>query len=106
MYKWGVNYHLPLMYPDAGFGSILYLLRIRANLFFDDTHAKDFYKNGNIFNADFRSAGTEINFDTKLWNQANVSLGLRYSYLLDPDLFGHNGHNRWEIILPVNIFNK
>ncbi len=106
MYKWGINYHLPLIYPDAGFGNIFYLLRTRANLFYDDTHVKDFYKNGNAFVADFRSAGTEINFDTKWWNQVNVSFGFRYSYLLDPDQFGKNGRNRWEIILPVNIFKK
>ena len=106
MYKWGINYHLPLVYSDAGFGNIFYLLRVRANLFYDDTHVKDFYRNGNVFLTDFRSAGTEINFDTKWWNQVNVSFGVRYSYLLDPDIFGKGGSNRWEIILPVNIFNK
>ncbi len=106
MFKWGINYHLPLLYPDAGFGEIIYLLRIRANLFYDETHANDFYANGNSFKAQFRSAGTEINFDTKWWNEANVSIGLRYSYLFDADLFGGRGRNRWEIILPVNIFNQ
>ncbi len=106
MYKWGINYHFPLAYPDAGFGNIFYLLRVRANLFYDDTYIKDFYRNGNSFNADFRSAGAEINFDTKWWNQANVSAGFRYSYLFDKDLFGAAGKSRWEIILPVNIFNQ
>lgn len=106
MYKWGINYHLPLAYPDAGFGNIFYLLRVRANLFYDDTYINDFYRNGTSFNPDFRSAGAEINFDTKWWNQANVSIGFRYSYLLDRDLFGATGNSRWEIILPVNIFNQ
>ncbi|MEO9021475.1 MAG: hypothetical protein ABI237_01895 [Ginsengibacter sp.] len=105
MYKWGINYHLPLAYPDAGFGNILYLLRVRANLFYDDTHVKDFYPNKNIFSANFRSTGTEINFDTKWWNEVNVSFGIRYSRLLDKDLYGGKGYNRWEIILPVNILN-
>lgn len=106
MYKWGVNYHLPIFHPDAGFADIVYLLRVRANLFYDDTRANDFYSNGSSFKPRFRSAGTEINFDTKWWNQQSVSFGFRYSYLLDPDLFGGTGRNRWEIILPVNIFNK
>ncbi len=106
MYKWGINYHFPLAYPDAGFGNIFYLLRVRANLFYDATYINDFYRNGNSFRADFRSAGAEINFDTKWWNQANVSIGFRYSYLLDQDLFGNSGSSRWEIILPVNIFNQ
>lgn len=105
MYKWGINYHLPLLYPDAGVGDIVYLLRVRANLFYDDTHVKDFYRNGNIFLADFRSTGTEINFDTKWWNEVRVSFGIRYSYLLDDDLFGGANKNRWEFILPVNIFD-
>lgn len=106
MYKWGVNYQLPLFYPDAGFGNIVYLLRVRANLFYDDTRANDFYTNGNKFAASFRSTGAEIYFDTKWWNEANISIGVRYSYLLDNDIFGSSGRNRWEIILPVNIFNQ
>ena len=104
MYKWGANYHLPLLYPDAGIGSILYLLRVRGNLFYDDTQVKDFKIGGGAFNAMFRSIGTEINFDTKWWNQANISFGFRYSYLLDKDIFGGTGKNRWEIVLPLNIF--
>ena len=106
MYKWGVNYSLPLVYPDAGFGNIVYLLRVRANLFYDNTHANDFYSNGNKFSAHFRSMGAEMYFDTKWWNEAAITIGLRYSRLLDDDLFGGSGRNRFEIILPVNIFNQ
>jgi hypothetical protein len=106
MYKWGINYHLPLALPDWGFANILYLLRIRANLFYDDTEAKDFYSNKIPYNASFRSTGTEIYFDTKWWNQVNVSFGIRYSRLLNKDLYGGTGYNRWEIILPVNILNQ
>jgi hypothetical protein len=106
MYKWGINYNLPLALPDVGFGDVIYLLRIRANLFYDDTKVNDFYSNHTPFSATFRSAGTEISFDTKWWNQVNVSFGVRYSRLLDRDLYGGNGYNRWEIILPVNILNK
>jgi hypothetical protein len=106
MYHWGVNYSLPLAYPDAGFGNIIYLLRVRSNLFYDFTHAHDFYNNGNSFNAYFRSVGIEMYFDTKWWNEASVTFGIRYSRLLDADLFGGTGRNRWEIILPVNIFNQ
>lgn len=105
MFKWGFNYHFPIALPDWGFANILYLLRVRANLFYDDTHVKDFYTNRKIFLADFRSTGTEINFDTKWWNEVNVSFGFRYSRLLDKDLYGGKGSNRWEIIMPVNILN-
>ena len=106
MYKWGINYYFPIAYPDAGFANILYLLRVRANLFFDDAHVKDFSADRNIFSADFRSTGTEILFDTKWWNQVDISFGIRYSRLLDKDLYGGKGNNRWEIILPVNILDQ
>ncbi|MEJ7821071.1 MAG: hypothetical protein WKF85_02050 [Chitinophagaceae bacterium] len=106
MKKWGVNYHLPLLYPDAGFGNIAYLLRLRANMFYDHTHVKDFLNNGRPFNKNFRSTGMELFFDTKWWNQASVTFGIRYAYLLDADLFGATGKNRWEFILPVNLFDQ
>jgi hypothetical protein len=106
MTKWGANYHLPLLYPDAGFANIVYLLRLRANMFYDHTHVNDFFANGTKFSADFRSTGGELYFDTKWWNEANVTFGIRYSYLLDKDLFGATGKNRWELILPVNLFNQ
>lgn len=106
MYKWGINYNLPLIYPDAGFANIFYLLRVRANLFYDDTHVKDFFSNRNVYVADFRSTGTEITFDSRWWNEVNISFGIRYSRLLDKDLYGGKGSNRWEIILPVNILNQ
>jgi hypothetical protein len=106
MYKWGIDYSLPLLYPDAGFANIFYLSRVRAQLFYDNTHANDFYDNGNQFEAKFRSAGAEVYFDTKWWNEASVALGFRYSRLFDDDVFGGSGRNRWEIILPLNIFNQ
>ena len=106
MYKWGLDYQLPLWYPDAGFGNILYLMRARADLFYDYTRVNDFYTNRSSFSANFRSAGAEIYFDTKWWNEASISIGIRYSHLFDRDLFGGTRSNRWEIVLPANIFNQ
>ncbi|SHM23697.1 hypothetical protein SAMN05216524_1011246 [Mucilaginibacter sp. OK098] len=104
MNKLGVNYHFPIAYPDAGFANTFYLLRIRGNAFYDYTRATDFFTNGTQFKGTFRSTGAEIYFDTKFFNQASISFGFRYSYLVDPDLFGGNGHNRLELIVPVTIF--
>jgi len=107
MIKWGATYHVPLLYPDAGIGNILYITRLRGALFYDYTHVKDFYSNGAPFRARFRSAGSEVYFDTKWWNQIPLTFGIRYSRLLDTDIFGTStGKNRWELILPVNIFNQ
>ncbi|RFZ84857.1 hypothetical protein DYU05_04415 [Mucilaginibacter terrenus] len=106
MNKFSASYHFPIAYPDAGFGNLYYLLRLRGYLFYDHTHATDgsFLLNGKPFNTNFRSAGAALFFDGKVFNQGAVSFGIRYSYLLDPDLFGGNGRNRIELVLPVSIF--
>jgi hypothetical protein len=104
MNKAGVNYHFPIAYPDAGVANTFYLLRLRGNVFYDYTHATDFYSDGSQFKGTFRSTGAELYFDAKLFNQAAISFGFRYSYLIDNDIFGGAGHNRFEIIVPVTIF--
>ena len=105
MYSLGGNYHFPIVYPDWGFANMLYFLRLRANVFYDYTQVKDYYPNGAPFNGLYRSFGTEIYLDTKWWNQLQISFGIRYSRLIDPD-FGGRGPNQWELILPVNILSQ
>jgi len=106
LYKWGANYHLPLAYPDWGFANIVYFQRIRANAFYDYTIGKVAYTNGARLNTSFRSTGAEIFFDTKWWNELPVNFGFRYSHLLDRDLYGGPGSERFEFILPVNLFQR
>ena len=101
MWKYGVNYHLPLFYPDAGFAQIVYLLRVRANAFFDHTIARSL-RTGRTFW--FRSAGAELTFDTRWFNQQPLSIGLRYSRLLDRPFVAADPVNAWEIILPMNLW--
>ena len=100
----GVNYHFPMVYPDAGIANAIFFQRIRGNVFFDYTRANDFYGDGTTFKADFRSTGLEVYFDTKWFNQDAISFGVRYDRLLDPDLFGGYGRNRFELIVPITIF--
>ncbi|MGI4752016.1 MAG: TolB family protein [Janthinobacterium lividum] len=104
MDKLAANYHFPVAYPDAGLASFIYLLRIRANVFYDYTKASDVYTNGQPFKANFRSAGTEIYFDTSLWNELPFTFGFRYTRLQDNDLFGGYGPNRFELIVPLSFF--
>jgi len=106
MNKFAVSYHFPIAYPDAGFGNLLYIMRLRGNFFYDQTHATaaNFFTDGSALKANFRTAGAALFFDTKWFNQASISFGVRYSYLLDRDIFGGNGHNRVELVLPVAIF--
>ncbi|WP_345951506.1 hypothetical protein ABDD95_08730 [Mucilaginibacter sp. PAMB04274] len=104
LYKAGVNYHFPIAYPDAGVANLVYLMRLRGNLFYDYAHGKDFYRSGAAFKADFRSAGAELYFDTQWFNESSITFGVRYTYLLDNDIFGGKGRNRFTLILPLSIF--
>jgi hypothetical protein len=102
MYKWGVNYHFPLCYPDGGIPGLVYFQRIRANVFYDYNNATA-RVNNILTDIKGRSTGTEIYFDTKIWNSLPVTIGVRYSRLLDADLLNPGVKNRWEIILPVGL---
>ncbi|MEB0263139.1 MULTISPECIES: hypothetical protein [unclassified Mucilaginibacter] len=106
MSKFAASYHFPIAYPDGGFANLLYLMRVRGNVFYEQTHAKalNFYTNGAPFRQDFRSVGGAVFFDTKWFNQGAISFGIRYSRLLDNDFFGGSGRNRVELVLPVSIF--
>lgn len=106
MYKAGINYHFPLAFPDVGFANIMYLLRLRLNVFYDHTFIQGFDANKNRYHRNFRSLGSELSFDTKWWNQVPISFGIRYAHLLDNDIFNKGKPNRWEIILPVNLLNN
>lgn len=102
MYKLGVNYQLPVLYPDWGFANLLYFQRIRANAFYDYTNAKARVNNvlSEVINS---STGAEVYFDTKIWNAFPISFGVRFSHLLNRDLLNPTVKNRWEIILPIGL---
>ena len=102
MYKLGANYHFPLLYPDWGFGNIIFFQRIRANVFYDHTiaHAR---VNRILTDIKNRSAGAEIYFDTKVWNALPASFGVRFSHLLDRDLRNPGVKNLWEFIVPIGL---
>ncbi|MBO9573550.1 MAG: hypothetical protein J7497_15285, partial [Chitinophagaceae bacterium] len=102
MWRMGVNYHLPLVYPDWGFGDIFYLLRIRGNAFYDYSRIISL-RSGNHY--ELRSTGVEIYFDSKWWNQLPISFGIRYSRLLDGELVGLSP-NQWQFVLPLTLLSR
>jgi hypothetical protein len=106
MYKVGANYHFPLLYPDWGFGNLVYVQRVRANAYYDFSRIKEFNRSNQLLTFDFRSAGAELFFDTKWWNELPLSFGVRYSRLLDTDIFGNRGNNWFEFVLPVNLLQR
>ena len=101
MWKAGFNYHFTLAYPDFGFLQMAYLLRVRGNLFYDHTWVKSL-RQQRIWA--LRSMGTEIYLDTKWWNQLPVSVGFRYSRLMDTEMYAQKpSANRWEFIMPIGL---
>ena len=103
MWRLSANYHLPLLYPDWGFGNILYLQRIRGNIFYDFTKV---YSRDKKTTRDQRSVGGEIFIDTKWWNQYPLTFGFRISRLLDQDQFDGFKGTVFEFIVPVNIIPR
>ncbi|PZR26703.1 MAG: hypothetical protein DI535_13565 [Citrobacter freundii] len=104
MWRTSFNYHFPLFYPDWGFANILYLKRIRANGFYDFMKV---YSPDKTRTANQSSAGGEVYFDTRWWNQYELTFGFRVSHLLDRDFFtGRTGANVFEFIMPVSIFPR
>lgn len=104
MWRGSVNYHLPLFYPDWGFAQILYIQRIRANIFYDQSMVKSL-RTGRILKV--RSVGTEMYFDTKIWNQQSLTFGIRYSRLLDGNVYVQQPNpNQWQIILPLDVITR
>ena len=103
MWRLSANYHLPVIYPDWGFGNILYLQRVRLNAFYDFSKV---YSKDKTQSRDQRSAGGELFVDTRWWNQYPLSFGFRVSYLMDPDQFDGRKGARVELVLPVNILPR
>lgn len=103
MWRLSANYHFPLLYPDWGFGNIVYIQRIRGNAFYDFTKV---YSKNKALTRDQRSVGGEIFFDTKWWNQYPVTFGIRVSHLLDPDQFDGWQGTLFEFVLPVSIIPR
>ncbi len=109
MWRVSGNYHFPIAYPDFGIASIVYLQRLRANLFYDYTKVySGYFSRKPAASKPFRSVGTEIFFDTKWWNQLPVSFGFRVSHLLDDGLTpGDKKGSTWvEFIVPVGLLEN
>jgi hypothetical protein len=105
MWRLTGNYHMPLLYPDWGFGNIVYFRRVRSNLFYDYTRV---YSRNKLNSREQRSVGGEIYFDTRWWNSLPVSFGFRLSHLFDNDFSGSRpkGSNIFEFVLPVDLIPR
>ncbi|WP_420459221.1 TolB family protein [Neolewinella sp.] len=90
VYRLGVNYQLPLLYPDIG-GNFIYLKRIRALGFFDYSRlAIDAFPNAKFTE---RSVGYQLFFDTTWLNTGDIAIGVEGAFRLDDDVFATDEDN-------------
>jgi len=86
IYKFTVDYALPLIYPDINIPYLLYIKRIRANFFYDYAKVFDSGMYGKL-----SSGGLEISFDFNLlrFNHLTFSAGVRASFLIESGDFNY-----------------
>lgn len=93
-YKLGCTYGFPLIYPDIGFGNILYVPRIRFQPFYDIAYSNS----PEAVATTMSSAGGELLIDFYF---GKLTLGLRYARLLT----GYEGSpDKFEIFIPIQRF--
>ena len=98
LYKVGTNYHFPILYPDIGTSGLIYIYRIRGNLFYD-------YSIAPIANRNFNSTGGEVILDLKLIRLLSLSIGVRYTQILSQRALSKTNSNSYlEIFIPINRF--
>ncbi len=91
-YKVSANYSLPLFYPDFGIGPLLYIQRVKANLFYDLGKGTldspyDFITKEKVY----KSLGLEVNFDFNIMRYKSLlDLGFRINYLPEDQSFSYN----------------
>jgi hypothetical protein len=95
-----IDYRFPICYPDFGMAGILYLKRVRANLFYDmGTVELQAYK----LNFTQNSSGFEIFMDTKLLNMVPFSLGFRTSFLQNTDFVDQSKKTDFRVIFNIGF---
>jgi|WetSurSiteA1Bulk_404760.scaffolds.fasta_scaffold04293_3 hypothetical protein len=81
-----LNYSFPAGYPDLSLGPLLYLKRIRVNLFHDWSYGKEIRVSDETgtgtFTGNYRSYGTEIVADTHIFRIIfPIAAGIRLGYI-------------------------
>ncbi len=77
VFRFSVDYHLPVFYPDWGFGGLIYFFRIRVNPFYEISQVRNLEQHRS-----YQSVGAELVFDMNAVNEVPISIGIRYAYPL------------------------
>lgn len=94
------DYSLPLCYPDFGLGSLLYLKRIRANVFCDMGYGKGVYISNQYVDKNYSSYGTDLTADFHFLRFIfPFNAGIRYIHL------NQLNSNRIEALFDIDLSN-
>lgn len=85
VYRLGVNYQLPILYPDFGIAGVTYFQRVRLNAFYDYHNYS--LEGTSIQNISASSVGGQFLFDNVWLNAQDITVGFELAYRLDRDLF-------------------
>jgi len=95
LYKFSIDYKLPVLYPDLNIGPIVYIKRLKANLFYDYAEGKS----PAGINT-YQSTGIELTADMHIFRLLfPFDMGVRYIYL--PDL----QQSRFEFLFSIDFSN-
>ncbi len=96
--KFGFNYSFPLYYPDKAIGPFAFIKRIKANMFYDYGNMK---LNSGPFSSseNMQSLGLELGLDFRAFRLVEVDMGLRYSYLLNPEVVGNPSPHQFDFFV-------
>ncbi|NTV83169.1 MAG: hypothetical protein HGA23_02570, partial [Bacteroidales bacterium] len=84
MFSSSVNYEFPIFYPDWNIGPVVYLKRLKAALFYDQT-----WTTGSNHDQHYISTGLDLTFDFHLFRLfAPLEAGLRTIYFPQSSTFG------------------
>ena len=86
---WGVEYELPIIYPDLEVGPLINFKRVRVTGFINGGRISN--SNPTPFTEKPISFGSEINFDVNFFRQpSEFNIGIRYSYIKNTTLEKNN----------------
>ncbi len=78
IYKFSIDYAMPLLYPDLSLSQYFYLKRIRTNLFYDYGLGQD------KKTVNYQSLGIDLIFDSNFFTFIiPIDFGIRYSYKIN-----------------------
>lgn len=92
----GVNYQLPVAYPDFGIAGITYFKRVRLNAFYDySRRAIDQF----TFTQSLSSVGGQVFFDNRWLNAQDITVGVEVAYLLDAETVGLSNDTEFRLLV-------